>query len=331
MSDVLLDVQDVTTVFDTARGPLRAVNGVSFTLRQGETLGIVGESGSGKSVLMRTVMRLLPPERVQTSGEVIFDGDDLAKRSIDDLRARWGKDIAIVFQNPMTSLNPVMTIGRQVMEPMLLHLGIDRRTAHARAIDLLGSVGIAQPERRMRSYPHELSGGMRQRVAIAMALACEPRMLIADEPTTALDVTIQEQILDLLQLEQRKRGMALVIVTHDMGVVAGRTDRVAVMYGGRLVEIGPTIDIFEQTKHRYTRALIDSIPRIDQPSHTRLRTIPGRPPDLLAPHPGCPFAPRCEFAIDRCHAEMPPLVATRPGHDFACWVPIDHPVEKGDA
>ncbi len=327
MNVPLLEVRRVSTVFSTARGPLTAVDDVSLTLEAGETLGVVGESGSGKSVLMRTVMRLLPREKVETTGGVLFDGVDLAQCSPDELRARWGKDIAIVFQDPMTSLNPVQVIGRQVMEPMLLHLGIDRAEARRRTVELLGSVGIADPERRMRSYPHELSGGMRQRVAIAMALACEPRLLIADEPTTALDVTIQAQILDLLQVEQRRRGMTMVIVTHDMGVVAGRTDRVAVMYGGRLVEIGRTADVFAHTRHRYTRALIDSIPRIELPSHTRLRTIPGRPPDLLAPTPGCPFAPRCEFAVDRCRAEMPPLVVDEGDHEYACWVPVSETAE----
>jgi peptide/nickel transport system ATP-binding protein len=319
----LLEVRDVSTVFDTAQGPLQAVDRVSLTLEAGETLGVVGESGSGKSVLMRTVMRLLPPRNVTTSGTVVFDGAELTRLSPDEMRKIWGKDIAIVFQNPMTSLNPVMTIGRQVAEPMILHLGIGKQEAWRRATELLDSVGIPEPAARMKSYPHELSGGQRQRVAIAMALACEPRLLIADEPTTALDVTIQAQILDLLQVEQRRRGMAMVIVTHDMGIVAGRTDRVAVMYGGRLVELGSTLSIFERTRHRYTQALIESIPRIELPSHTRLATIPGRPPDLLNAPPGCPFADRCAFAVARCTHEMPPLL-TDPhgGNQYACWVPV---------
>ena len=319
----LLDVRGLSVRFPTPRGLVHAVDDVSFTLETGETLGIVGESGSGKSVLARSIMRLTP-STAMTSGSVTFLGRDLGALAPRAARSVWGRDVAMVFQNPMTSLNPVMTIGRQLAEPLRLHLRSSKREARSRSVELLRSVGVPEPERRLDAYPQELSGGMRQRVSIAMAIACSPQLLLADEPTTALDVTIQRQILDLLSDLQRETHMAMVLITHDLGVVAGRARRVMVMYGGRVVETGPTDSIFEDQRHPYTACLLAAVPRIEAPSHTRLAVIPGRPVDVVDPSPGCRFASRCPRAQPQCRHEDPPLrpVPERPEHSYACFFPV---------
>ena len=320
----LLEVIDLKTHFRTPRGLVRAVDGVSFTLARGRTLGIVGESGSGKTVLSRSVMGLLPRSNTIRSGHVFFDGVDTIDLDPDEMRPLWGSQMAMVFQDPMTSLNPVVKIGRQITESLRLHLGMSKGDARATGVTLLASVGIPEPDARMNEYPHQLSGGMRQRVTIAIALACGPRLLMADEPTTALDVTVQAQILNLLAEQQQERHMAVVLVTHDLGVVAGRTDDIAVMYGGKIVETAPTATLFAGVRMPYTEALLGSIPRLDAPSHTRLSAIGGRPPDLVNPPEGCNFAPRCPYAQERCHAEEPPLVAdaTASDHLYRCWYPV---------
>ncbi|HEX4867347.1 MAG TPA: ABC transporter ATP-binding protein [Acidimicrobiales bacterium] len=319
----LLVVDDFRTHFATDAGLVRAVDGVSLTLERGKTLGIVGESGSGKTVLSRSVMGLLTARNVVRSGSVRLNGQELVGASPSQLRALWGTDMAMVFQDPMTSLNPVMKIGRQITEGLRYHLELPKDEALAQALQLLESVGIPDPRRRLEQYPHELSGGMRQRVTIAIALACGPHLLFADEPTTALDVTVQAQILDLLQQQQRERYMAMVLVTHDLGVVAGRTDEIAVMYAGQIVEKAPTRTLFTDVRMPYTEALLKSIPKLEEPSHTRLQIIGGRPPDLLRPPSGCRFAPRCPYAQAKCHTEPPPLVeAETPGHEFRCWFPV---------
>ncbi len=326
----LLEVTDLVTHFDTPRGVVRAVDGVSFSLRRGETLGVVGESGSGKTVLSRSIMGLLPKHDVIRSGSVRFEGREIGQAEAEEMRSLWGTQIAMVFQDPMTSLNPVMKIGRQITEPLLHHLDITKKYARELALSLLSSVGIPEPERRMGQYPHEMSGGMRQRVMIAIAIACGPKLLLADEPTTALDVTVQAQILDLLEKEQRERYMAMILVTHDLGVVAGRADAIAVMYAGRIVEIAPTRVLFSSMRMPYTEALMRSIPRISEASHTRLHAISGRPPELVDPPPGCRFAPRCDYVQDRCWKEEPPLIpGDDPGHSYRCWFPVGTP--EGEA
>jgi peptide/nickel transport system ATP-binding protein len=318
----VLEAIDIRTAFRTGRGLVRAVDGVSLTLDRGRTLGIVGESGSGKTVLSRSIMGLLPKRNVIREGKVVYSGVELLSASEAEVRDLWGAEMAMIFQDPMTSLNPVLKIGKQITEGMRFHLGMDRSTAEKNALSLLREVGIPEPDRRLRQYPHELSGGMRQRVMIAVALACGPKLLFADEPTTALDVTVQAQILNLLQREQRERDMGMVLVTHDLGVVAGRTDEIAVMYAGQIVEKAATATLFRHVRHPYTEALLRSIPTMDAPSHSRLQAIPGRPPDLVAPPPACRFAPRCPYAQDKCHVEAPPLVELEPGHSFRCWFPV---------
>jgi peptide/nickel transport system ATP-binding protein len=304
----LLEVRDLRTWFETPRGTVRAVDGVSFALDRGRTLGIVGESGSGKTVLARSVMNLLPKRAaVPAGGEVLFEGRSIRGLGVRPMRRLWGREMAMVFQDPMTSLNPVVTIGRQLTEGLRVHHGVKGGEARATAVELLRSVGLPAPERRLGEYPHQLSGGMRQRVTVAIALSCGPKLLIADEPTTALDVTVQRQILDLLQDQQRQRHMAMILVTHDLGVVANRTDEIAVMYAGQLVERAPTGTLFRRMRHPYTEALLSSIPRLENRSHTPLQVIPGRPPDMAALPDGCRFAPRCRYAQDRCLAEAPPL------------------------
>jgi len=319
----LLVVEDFRTHFDTPAGRVRAVDGVSLTLERGRTLGIVGESGSGKTVLSRSIMGLLTAGNVIRSGSVRYQGQELVGAPPSTLRELWGTEMAMVFQDPMTSLNPVMKIGRQITEGLRHHHKLPKAEARAQALQLLESVGIPDPKRRIDQYPHELSGGMRQRVTIAIALACGPHLLFADEPTTALDVTVQAQILNLLQQQQHERHMAMVLVTHDLGVVAGRTDEIAVMYAGQIVERAPTRTLFANVRMPYTEALLKSIPKLDQPSHTRLQIIGGRPPDLINPPAGCRFAPRCPYAQPKCHEEMPPLVeAETPGHEYRCWFPV---------
>jgi oligopeptide/dipeptide ABC transporter ATP-binding protein len=319
----LLEVDDLRTAFVTPRGLAKAVDGVSLSLERGKTLGIVGESGSGKSVLSRSIMGLLPRRNVQRSGTVRFEGEDITALPEEALRSRWGTDMAMVFQDPMTSLNPVVKIGRQLTEGLKVHYGMPKDESAAIALELLRSVGIPEPEKRLNQYPFELSGGMRQRVMIAIALVCGPKLLFADEPTTALDVTVQAQILNLLADQQRERHMAMILVTHDLGVVAGRTDDIAVMYAGRVVEQAPTRTLFDEMRMPYTEALLKSIPKLEQASHTRLQIIGGRPPDLVAPPPGCPFAPRCPYAQPKCSEEEPPLIeAETPGHLYRCWFPV---------
>ena len=319
----LLVVDDLHTAFRTSRGTLRAVDGVSLSVDRGKTLGIVGESGSGKTVLSRSIMGLLPPRDVITSGTVHFAGRELTAMSAGELRQIWGAELSMIFQDPMTALNPVKRIGRQITESLRLHVDMDRKEADATAIELLRSVGIPSPEQRIRWYPFQLSGGMRQRVMIAIALACAPRLVMADEPTTGLDVTVQAQILDLLADLQRERHMAVILVTHDLGVVANRADDIVVMYAGRIVERAPTSTLFGDTHMPYTRALMDSIPRLADPSGVRLNAIAGRPPDLIHPPPGCRFAPRCPYVQDKCRESDPPLrTAGSPDHLFACWFPL---------
>jgi len=319
----LLVVEDLHTSFRTGRGTVRAVDGVSFSVDEGKTLGIVGESGSGKTVLSRSIMGLLPPRDVIRSGTVHFGGHELSSMGEAELRAVWGAELSMIFQDPMTALNPVKRIGVQIAESLVLHLDMDKKEAQNTAVELLRSVGIPSPEERVRWYPFQLSGGMRQRVMIAIALACAPRLVMADEPTTGLDVTVQAQILDLLADLQRERHMAVILVTHDLGVVATRADDIIVMYAGRIVERAPTRTLFADTKMPYTRALMDSIPRLADPSGARLDAISGRPPDLIHPPAGCRFAPRCQYAQDKCRESEPPLrTVGSPDHLFACWFPL---------
>ena len=323
----LLEVEDLCTSFRTPRGELRAVDGVSFTLERGRTLGLVGESGSGKSVLSRSIMGLLPRSTSKRSGRVMFEGHDLIGFSDSDYRSLWGTEMAMVFQDPMTALNPVMKVGHQITESLKHHLHMDSSTAKETAIELLRSVRIPEPEKRFGTYPHQMSGGMRQRVVIAVALACGPKLLVADEPTTALDVTVQAQVLDLLGEQQRERYMAMILVTHDLGVVAGRAHDIAVMYAGRIVEVAASRSLFGDMKMPYTEALLSAIPKLGDAPHTRLAAIGGRPPDLVNPPPGCAFAPRCPYARQRCLDERPEL---RPSpsdssHLFACHFPVDSP------
>jgi peptide/nickel transport system ATP-binding protein len=322
----LLVLDDLRTHFKTERGLVRAVDGVSLSLKRGESLGIVGESGSGKTVLSRSIMGLLPSTAVR-SGSINFGGQEILDLSPKQMRHLWGAEMSMVFQNPLNSLNPLMRVGKQITEPLKLHLDMDGANARETAVQLLRDVHIPEPERRLRQYPHELSGGMRQRVMIAIALACGPTLLFADEPTTALDVTVQAQILEVIAEQRRERNMSVILVTHDLGVVAGHTDQIAVMYGGKLVERAPTRSLFADMKMPYTKSLMRSIPKLDDPSHTVLATIPGRPPDLVNPPAGCTFAPRCAYALARCHEEEPPLVATtdNPNHLYACWYPVGSP------
>jgi peptide/nickel transport system ATP-binding protein len=319
----LLMVRDFRTWFKTDRGIVRAVDGVSFSVSPGETLGIVGESGSGKTVLSRSLMNLISGDNVVRSGEVLLRGRNLLDLDFREMRKVLGAEIAMVFQDPMTSLNPVMRIQGQLTEGIRLHQKLSKGAAREKAIALLRAVHLPTPERILRQYPHQLSGGMRQRVMIAIAISCGPQLLLADEPTTALDVTVQAQILDVLEEKQRESSMATVLISHDLGVVATRTDRVAVMYAGKIVEIGPTPAIFNETRMPYTEVLLKSIPRLDDSSRGPLQAISGRPPDPAALPSGCRFAPRCPYAQDRCRAEEPPLrEATTVGHSFACWYPV---------
>jgi oligopeptide/dipeptide ABC transporter ATP-binding protein len=325
----LLEVTDVKTHFETDRGLVRAVDGVSFTLERGKTIGVVGESGSGKTVLARSIMGLLPRRGLQQHGSVKFEGRELVGLSPNDMRPFWGSQMSMIFQDPMTSLNPVMKVGKQITESIRQHLDVTRDFANELAESLLASVRIPEPKQRLKEYPHQLSGGMRQRVCIAVALACGPKLLFADEPTTALDVTVQAQVLDLISQQQAERFMAMVLITHDLGVVAGRADEIAVMYAGRIVEKAPTTVLFREMKMPYTEALLSSIPKLDDASHTKLATIPGRPPDLLHPPKGCKFAARCAYVQDRCLEEEPPLRdGPSAGHQFRCWFPVGTPEGK---
>jgi oligopeptide transport system ATP-binding protein len=319
----LLEVKNLKTQFFTQDGVVHAVNGISYTVDKGETVAIVGESGSGKSVGVMSLIRLIPqPPGKIVDGEVWFDGQDLVKMSEDELREIRGNRIAMIFQDPMTSLNPVLTIGRQITEALELHLHMNKEQARKRAVQLLEMVGIPGAESRLDDYPHQFSGGMRQRVMIAMGLSCDPQLLIADEPTTALDVTIQAQIVDLVRRLQEELGMAIIWITHDLGVVAGLAQRVLVMYSGFIVEESEVNGIYAQPRHPYTLGLLRSIPRLDLGRQKRLVPIEGLPPDLLEPPNHCPFAPRCQFVFDKCWQENPPLMEVGPNHRAACWADL---------
>jgi oligopeptide transport system ATP-binding protein len=317
----LLDVKELETQFKTPDGIIHAVNGVSFSLEEGETLGLVGESGCGKSVTMLSVLRLIamPPGKI-VAGEAFFRGSDLLQMSGEDIRHVRGAQIAMVFQDPMTSLNPVLTIGVQMEEPLMLHLGMNRKQARARSAELLAMVGIPNPKDHLSDYPHQFSGGMRQRVMIAMALSCDPQILIADEPTTALDVTIQAQIIELAKRLRDELGMAIIWITHDLGVIAGLARRVAVMYGGYLIEEALVNELYANPQHPYTIGLLGSLPRLDSTRHQRLFSIEGLPPVLYEKPNACPFAPRCKWAMERCWKENPVLETLAPEHRAACWV-----------
>ncbi len=317
----LLQVKDLQTHFFTLEGVVKAVDGVSYDIREGETVALVGESGCGKSVSALSIMRLVPypPGRI-VGGEIWFHGNDLLTLNDEEMRQVRGKEIAMIFQEPMTSLNPALTIGRQVTETLEAHLDMPASDANRRAAELLRMVGIPEPERRLPQYPHQFSGGMRQRVMIAMALSCNPKLILADEPTTALDVTIQAQILELMKDLTQRFGVAMIIITHNLGVVARYADRVNVMYAGKVVEQGPARDIYQSPRHPYTLGLLRSVPRLDLPRKAKLDPIDGQPPDPANLGPGCSFAPRCKFAIEKCSHEVPPLTLVRAGHLSACWV-----------
>jgi oligopeptide transport system ATP-binding protein len=317
----LLQVRNLKTQFFTEDGVVRAVDGVSYDVQEGETLGLVGESGCGKSVSALSILRLIPfPPGKVTEGEIVFEGDDLLKMDEDEIRHIRGNRIAMVFQEPMTSLNPVLTIGRQLTEALELHLKMDQNGAKKRAAELLEMVGIPEAARRLNDYPHQYSGGMRQRVMIAMALSCNPRLLLADEPTTALDVTIQAQVLEIMARLSRELGTAVVIITHNLGVVARYADRVNVMYAGKIVETATAKELYANPRHPYTIGLLKSVPRLDQNKRDRLQPIEGSPPDLINPPLGCNFAPRCAYKIDKCLTEEPPLMPVADAHESACWV-----------
>jgi oligopeptide transport system ATP-binding protein len=316
----LLEVKNLTTHFHTQGGIVRAVNDVSFQIAAGETVGVVGESGCGKSVTMRSIMRLIPePPGKIAAGEVLFEGRDLLKLPEEAMRKIRGQEIAMIFQDPMTSLNPVLTVGRQLTESLEEHFGSSHARAEARAIELLDLVGIPDAANRLSEYPHQFSGGMRQRVMIAMALSCDPKLIIADEPTTALDVTIQAQIIELINRLQAEMGMAVIWITHDLAVVARLAQRVLVMYAGRIVESAPMKSLFADPGHPYTMGLLASLPRLDADKDIELQVIPGQPPNQVALPVGCPFAPRCAYTVDRCIEENPPLERYRADHWAACW------------
>jgi oligopeptide transport system ATP-binding protein len=321
MPDFILDVQGLETTFKTPDGVVHAVNGVSFGIAEGETLGVVGESGCGKSVTMLSVLGLIPsPPGKVIAGKAIFGGQDLLKMSKEEIRHVRGAQIGMVFQDPMTSLNPVLTIGRQLEEPLMLHIGMTKNQARERAAELLSMVGIPNAKDRLNDYPHQYSGGMRQRVMIAMALSCSPQILIADEPTTALDVTIQAQIMDLVKRLRDELGMAIVWITHDLGVVAGLAQRVLVMYGGFIIEEAPVKELYASPEHPYTIGLLGSLPRVDEKQRGKLYSIEGLPPVLYQKPQACPFAPRCKWAMEHCWKENPPLLVVGPDHRAACWV-----------
>lgn len=330
MSEKLLEIKDEKLSFFTPAGEVKALNGVSFSMDEGEVLGIVGESGSGKSVTAYSIMGLTAYPGKLIGGTIYFNGHQIEKMSEKEMRKIRGNEVSIIFQDPMTSLNPVYTIGNQITEVIRLHTGKSKKEAYDRAKELLELVGINEPTKRLKQYPHELSGGMRQRVMIAIALACEPKLLIADEPTTALDVTIQAQILELMQELRQKLGMSIIMITHDLGVVASMCERIAVMYAGHIVEYGTADEIFYEPKHEYTKGLINSIPKISAQEIERLVPIEGQPVDLLNPPAGCPFAPRCANCMKICLREMPPKTELSDTHYSHCWLLQKEEFEKGE-
>jgi oligopeptide/dipeptide ABC transporter ATP-binding protein len=318
---MLLDVRDLKTYFFPASGVVRAVDGVSYGIRPGATVALVGESGCGKSVSALSIMRLVPaPAGRIVGGQIVFRNQDLLELDEEAMRQIRGRAIAMIFQEPMTSLNPVLSIGRQLSEPLEIHLGLPPGRARVRAAELLATVGIPDPARRLEQYPHHFSGGMRQRMMIAMALACDPALILADEPTTALDVTIQAQILELMKDLCRHLGIAMLLITHNLGVVARYADQVNVMYAGKMVEQGTARDVYAHPRHPYTLGLLRSVPRLDEPRRTKLAPIEGQPPDLTHLPPGCAFAPRCRYAVERCHRDPPPLMTVAGDHRSACWL-----------
>lgn len=317
----LLKIDDMSVSFATPRGNLRAVNNVTIELLKGESLGVVGESGSGKTVLSRATMGLLPGTATRT-GTITYNGQVISDLPKDEVRDLWGTGMAMIFQDPMTALNPVRRIGAQLTESLTVRLGMDKKAAKLKAIELLKRVRIPDPESMLRKFPYQLSGGMRQRIMIAIAVSCEPELLFADEPTTALDVTVQAQVLDLITELRKESNMAMILVTHDLGVVAGHTDKIAVMYAGDVVEYAPTRELFSNMKMPYTEALLKSIPRLETPTGSRLPVIEGRLPDPTKNEPGCPFANRCPYVTDKCRAEKPPLTDAGNNHYYRCWFPI---------
>ncbi len=321
MADLLLDIQGLETKFKTREGYVHAVNGVSLKVHEGEMLGIVGESGCGKSVTMMSLLHLIPsPPGEVVAGKTIYMGKDLLQASDEEIRHLRGSDISIIFQDPMTSFNPVLTIGAQVAEPLTIHHGMSQAEALERAVEMLALVGIPNAHERINNYPHQFSGGMRQRVMIAMALICSPKILIADEPTTALDVTIQAQIVELVKRLRDELGMAIIWITHDLGIIAGLADRVLVMYAGYVVEEAPVDMLYDNPQHPYSIGLLGSLPRVDDDQRRRLASIDGLPPVLMEKPGYCPFLNRCPYAIEHCHRENPPLLEVNPGHFSACWV-----------
>jgi len=320
-NDIILDVKDLRTYFNTDDGIVKAVDGVSYSLRRGETLGLVGESGSGKSVTNLSIMKLIPsPPGKIMSGTAMMNGEDILKKSESEMRMIRGNKISMIFQDPMTSLNPFLRISTQLIETIRLHKGLDKKAARAKAIEMLELVGIPDPAQKVDNYPHQFSGGMRQRVMIAMALSCDPEILIADEPTTALDVTIQAQILELIKDLGKRLGTAVMLITHDLGVVAGMCDRVVVMYAGQLVEKGTNVEIFGDPKHPYTQGLINSVPRLDLPGKERLYSIKGSPPNVINLPECCPFFPRCDKAMDICKKKYPPVKQLGEEREVRCWL-----------
>jgi oligopeptide/dipeptide ABC transporter ATP-binding protein len=330
--EVLLDVRGLRTHFHTSGGVIRAVDGVSWDVRKGETVALVGESGCGKSVSALSVMRLVsrPAGRIE-AGEILFKGRNLLALSEEEMRQVRGREIGMIFQEPMTSLNPVLTVGRQLTEPLEIHLNMNRAESQTRAVELLSLVGIPDGARRLRQFPHQFSGGMRQRIMIAMALACNPALILADEPTTALDVTIQAQILELMKSLSRRLGVAILMITHNLGVVARYADRVNVMYAGKIVERATAREIYANPRHPYTLGLLRSVPRLDEPRRAKLQPISGQPPDLSRLPAGCSFAPRCAYVIERCRHETPPLDPVTPDHLSACWLARDLPTAAASA
>jgi oligopeptide transport system ATP-binding protein len=319
----ILEVKNLQTHFKTYDGLVYAVNGISYELNEGETLGVVGESGCGKSVSVLSIMGLIPqPPGLIAGGQALYHGSDLLRKSEEELRHIRGKEIAMVFQDPMTSLNPVLTIGFQISEALQLHMAMNVDQAHHRTVELLEMVGIPQSDRAFDNYPHQFSGGMRQRAMIAMAIACMPQILIADEPTTALDVTIQAQIVELVKRLRDEIGMAIIWITHDLGIIAGLAQRVIVMYAGFIVEHASVDEVYDNPRHPYTISLLGALPRVDMSREERLTSIPGLPPNLIGLPKGCPFAPRCRFVVDQCRQENPPLSAVAPNHEIACWVNV---------